>query len=223
MRILERIDNDRRTVLHARLRASNTAASPALARLRDSTDDEEVPIHIWALDGDAEDTLGDLKLGLIRHHSKGPSKSAPPPPTCSTVPSVPSEAGASIPAHPTPGSAAAADSDDLLGGLVGHTWAHWLHITYLFVAPAERGAGIGRVLLEQAERIARARGCLAAIVQTWDFQAPQFYIANGYEVAGKVEGYPPGITDYTLIKRFGDFDNSVGVRSKGVSLGVTDV
>lgn len=110
------------------------------------------------------------------------------------------------------------DNDDLLGGLVGHTWAQWLHVTYLYVAPSARGTGLGRTLLEDAERIARERGCVGSIVQTWDFQAPGFYIANGYEVKGKVEGYPPGVTDYTLIKRFED-----DVGTMHGSLGVSDV
>lgn len=226
MRILAHIDHDRRKALHARLRASNTAASPALARLRDSADDDELPIHVWALGGEEDTPVGATAekmkdLNLSKH---GLTQSEPLPPTTkATEPSA--SASASAPPAPAPALHAVPPlADELLGGLVGHTWARWLHVTYLFVAPAERGAGLGRTLLEHAERLARERGCVAAIVQTWDFQAPQFYLANGYEVAGKVEGYPPGITDYTLIKRFSDVDRAaVRVGNKRVSLGVTDV
>ncbi|MYS90015.1 MULTISPECIES: GNAT family N-acetyltransferase [Streptomyces] len=97
------------------------------------------------------------------------------------------------------------DTDDgLAGGLVGYTWATWLHVTYLWVDERHRGAGLGARLLWEAERIAsRERGCRAARLETWDFQAPRFYEKQGYEVVCVVPDYPPGITEYTLTKRLG--------------------
>ncbi|MFD9092923.1 GNAT family N-acetyltransferase [Streptomyces collinus] len=91
---------------------------------------------------------------------------------------------------------------DLAGGLVGHTWATWLHVTYLWVDARHRGAGLGAHLLARAERIARTtRGCTASRLETWDFQAPSFYTKQGYDVVCVVPDYPPGITEYTLTKR----------------------
>jgi GNAT superfamily N-acetyltransferase len=96
------------------------------------------------------------------------------------------------------------DAGGLAGGLVGHTWATWLHVTYLWVDARHRGAGLGSGLLARAERMARAdRGCRSARVETWDFQAPDFYRGHGYEVVCVIPGYPPGITEYTLTKRLG--------------------
>ncbi|MEU0387458.1 GNAT family N-acetyltransferase [Streptomyces chartreusis] len=97
------------------------------------------------------------------------------------------------------------DTDDALaGGLVGYTWATWLHVTYLWVDERHRGRGMGARLLSEAEGIAaRARGCRAARLETWDFQAPRFYEKQGYEVVCVVPDYPPGITEYTLTKRLG--------------------
>ncbi|MEU3979537.1 GNAT family N-acetyltransferase [Streptomyces sp. NPDC026672] len=92
---------------------------------------------------------------------------------------------------------------DLAGGLVGHTWTTWLHVTYLWVAGVHRGAGLGSRLLAEAERVARdERGCAAVRLETWDFQAPDFYRGQGYEVACVIEDYPPGLTEYTMTKRF---------------------
>jgi GNAT superfamily N-acetyltransferase len=96
------------------------------------------------------------------------------------------------------------ETDTLAGGLVGHTWATWLHVTYLWVDERYRTAGLGSALLAEAERVARQeRGCRAARVETWDFQAPEFYKGRGYEVVCVIEDYPPGVTEYTLTKRLG--------------------
>ncbi|MFE9774943.1 GNAT family N-acetyltransferase [Streptomyces sp. NPDC005931] len=94
-------------------------------------------------------------------------------------------------------------NDELAGGLVGHTWTSWLHVTYLWVDARHRGAGLGSRLLAQAERVASRRGCRAARLETWDFQAPDFYRERGYEVVCAIPDYPPGVTEYTLTKRLG--------------------
>jgi len=93
-------------------------------------------------------------------------------------------------------------SSGLAGGLVGHTWAAWLQVTYLWVDDRHRGTGLGSHLLGEAERIAREeRACGSARLETWDFQAPDFYKKQGYEVVCVIPDYPPGITEYTLTKK----------------------
>ncbi|MBY8868787.1 MULTISPECIES: GNAT family N-acetyltransferase [Streptomyces] len=92
----------------------------------------------------------------------------------------------------------------LAGGLVGHTWATWLHVTYLWVDARHRGAGLGSRLLVRAERIARdQRDCTGARLETWDFQAPAFYRRHGYKIICALPDYPPGHTEYTLVKPLG--------------------
>lgn len=94
------------------------------------------------------------------------------------------------------------DSGAVAGGLVGHTWTTWLHVTYLWVDERHRGARLGSQLLATAERLAHdERGCTAARLETWDFQAPEFYRKRGYDVVCVIPDYPPGITEYTLTKR----------------------
>ncbi|WP_194858947.1 N-acetyltransferase [Streptomyces sp. SUK 48] len=91
---------------------------------------------------------------------------------------------------------------ELAGGLVGHTWTAWLHVTYLWVDAAYRGTGLGSHLLARAEHHAAAdRACAAVRLETWDFQAPRFYRKQGYQVVCEIPDYPPGITEYTLVKR----------------------
>ncbi|MEV0175692.1 GNAT family N-acetyltransferase [Streptomyces sp. NPDC050803] len=94
------------------------------------------------------------------------------------------------------------EADALAGGLVGHTWTSWLHVTYLWVDERHRGTGLGSQLLATAERMARdERDCTAVRLETWDFQAPEFYQKQGYDVVCVIPDYPPGITEFTLTKQ----------------------
>ncbi|MGW1205275.1 GNAT family N-acetyltransferase [Streptomyces cyaneofuscatus] len=88
------------------------------------------------------------------------------------------------------------------GGLTGRTWAYWLHVELLWVDARHRGSGLGSQLLAEAERVARTeRACTRSRLETWDFQAPDFYRKQGYEEIGRVEDYPPGVTEFILTKR----------------------
>ncbi|WP_328910614.1 GNAT family N-acetyltransferase [Streptomyces sp. NBC_00234] len=90
----------------------------------------------------------------------------------------------------------------IVGGLCGRTWAYWLHVDLLWVEAGHRGLGLGARLLAEAEKVARTeRFCTDARLETWDFQAPAFYRKHGYEVAGRVDNYPPGVTEFILVKR----------------------
>ena len=81
---------------------------------------------------------------------------------------------------------------ELIGTLIGSTNISWLHVTLLAVSPAERKGGVGGTLLRRAEEIGRARGCVGAGLDTFDFQAPAFYPRFGYEEVGRIENMPPG-------------------------------
>lgn len=95
-----------------------------------------------------------------------------------------------------------AAAGDPVAGLVGYVWGHWLHVDLLWVDERHRGTGLGSRLMAQAEETARAQyGCSHSRVETWDFQAPDFYQKLGYKIVGIVEDYPPGCTDHVLTKR----------------------
>lgn len=78
------------------------------------------------------------------------------------------------------------------GGLMGETFWQWFHINTLWIAEEQRGQGWGSQLLQQAEEEAIRRGCRAAFVDTFDFQAPDFYKRHGYETWGQLDDLPPG-------------------------------
>ena len=77
-----------------------------------------------------------------------------------------------------------------LAGLTGETFGNWLCIHFLFVSEQLRGKGIGSKLLAAAESEARQRGCKYAFVDTFSFQAPEFYKNHGYQEVFTLEEYP---------------------------------
>jgi GNAT superfamily N-acetyltransferase len=88
----------------------------------------------------------------------------------------------------------------IVAGLAGETYSGWLFTRYLWVSDALRGQGIGRKLMSDAEVRALERGCHSAWVDTFSFQAPDFYRKLGYHVFGELD-YPPGHTRIFLQKR----------------------
>lgn len=78
------------------------------------------------------------------------------------------------------------------GGLVGATNFGWLFVKYLAVDEALRGRGVGARLLERAETIALQRGCVGAWLDTFSFQAPDFYRRMGYAEFGRLDECPKG-------------------------------
>jgi GNAT superfamily N-acetyltransferase len=93
------------------------------------------------------------------------------------------------------------DAGRIVAGLTGGTWASYLEIKNLWVHEDLRGQGLGRRLLLAAEQAARARGCARVLLDTHDFQAPEFYKKLGYIVFGVFEGIGGRYNRYYLSKK----------------------
>jgi ribosomal protein S18 acetylase RimI-like enzyme len=87
------------------------------------------------------------------------------------------------------------------GGLIGHIWGGWLHITDLWLEESLRGSGLGRSLMETAETEARDEGCRYVHLDSHSFQAPDFYKKLGYEEFGRLRDSPLGHEQVFLWKR----------------------
>ncbi len=87
------------------------------------------------------------------------------------------------------------------GGLWGRIVYSWLVIEMLVVPAACRGTGTGTALLQQAEQLARGRGCVGIHLTRLDFQAPGFYERNGFTNFAVQHDVPPGHRCFYMLKR----------------------
>lgn len=93
------------------------------------------------------------------------------------------------------------DAGETVAGLIGHTHWNWMFVKILWVSESCRGQGLGKRMLEAAEKEAIARGCRHVHLDTFSFQALPFYQSLGYTIFGQLEDYPEGHTRYFLQKR----------------------
>ncbi|WP_443747131.1 GNAT family N-acetyltransferase [Asticcacaulis solisilvae] len=89
---------------------------------------------------------------------------------------------------------------DIHGGALGFVWGRWLQVTALWVSSSLRGQGHGRGLVAAIEAHALRHGAVGVALETYSFQARDFYEKQGYGVCGQIEDYPPGHIKYFLKK-----------------------
>lgn len=68
-----------------------------------------------------------------------------------------------------------------VAGIVAWAIGPDVHIDMLGVDEAARRQGLGSALLSHVEDVARDEGCTTASVDTFSFQAPEFYPRHGYK------------------------------------------
>ena len=88
---------------------------------------------------------------------------------------------------------------EIVAGLVGSTYAGWLFVADLWVHTELRRRGIGTELLARAEQRAVELGCHSVRLDTFSFQAPEFYPRFVYRLYGALD-YPPRHRRYFLWK-----------------------
>jgi ribosomal protein S18 acetylase RimI-like enzyme len=90
---------------------------------------------------------------------------------------------------------------EIVGGVIGATYWDWFYINLMWIKDELRGRGYGHRLLTMAEEEARQRGARNAYLDTFSFQAPDFYKSHGYRVFGELPDFPPGHQRYFLTKQ----------------------
>lgn len=92
------------------------------------------------------------------------------------------------------------DSGKVFGGIQALLDTESVYIDVLWVEEDLRKQGYGTKLLDAAEREAIKNGCIFSLVDTWDFQAEEFYLKNGYEQIGEIKKYWHGHSKIFLRK-----------------------
>ena len=89
----------------------------------------------------------------------------------------------------------------VVGGLLGRTSLGLLRVDTFFLPEELRCDRLGSRILAMAEEEGRRRGCTRAVLSTLHFQAPGFYLKQGWEVAARIECEPPGHTRFYMTKK----------------------
>lgn len=96
------------------------------------------------------------------------------------------------------------DEEHIIAGLNSVICWNWMEIDILWVDDEHRGSGHGKRLLEEAEEIARSKQCTFIKLNTFSFQALEFYKKYGYKEMAVIENAPLGNKHYYFIKQLID-------------------
>ena len=88
------------------------------------------------------------------------------------------------------------DANEIIGGLYGRSIWGTLEVKTIVVKLEDRNAGIGRILMQEAELEAKRRNCRFISLDTFSFQAPGFYEGLGFEKIGTESDFPKGSAKY---------------------------
>lgn len=91
----------------------------------------------------------------------------------------------------------------VLGGATGRTWGQLAELQMLWVDAAHRHHGLGARLVGAFEAAVQARGCTVVTLETFSFQAPDFYRRLGYTVVHSNAHFPHGLVKHWMEKRLG--------------------
>ena len=84
------------------------------------------------------------------------------------------------------------DAGRIVAGASGSVWGGCCQIHAVWVDSPERGRGLARELMTEAEAVARRRGCRLVMGLTYDVLTRGFYDRLGYQTVGIIEDCPAG-------------------------------
>jgi GNAT superfamily N-acetyltransferase len=93
------------------------------------------------------------------------------------------------------------NEDEIMGGVMAEVYWNWLYIDLMWIEDDLRGQGYGRRLLTSVEDQARKLGAKNAYLDTFSFQAPEFYKKQGYQVMAELPDFPVGHQRHFLSKK----------------------
>jgi len=93
------------------------------------------------------------------------------------------------------------DNKKIIAGIIAKMYC-WniVYIDTLWVDSNYRGKKIGSLLLKEIEKISHSKGAKLIHLDTFDFQAKDFYIKHGYEIFGTLQNCPENHCRYYMKK-----------------------
>jgi len=79
--------------------------------------------------------------------------------------------------------------DKLIGAIKSSILYNVLHIDLLIIDPKYRKLGIGNTLYNKVINYAKEKNCSLATVETFDFQAPEYWKSRGFKIDFIRAGY----------------------------------
>lgn len=89
---------------------------------------------------------------------------------------------------------------NFIGSVNGDILYGSMHISRLFVSESFRKLNYGRLLMQKAEEFAQKRNCRFVTLNTFDWQAREFYEKLGYQLEFTRTGYVNNTERYALKK-----------------------
>ena len=103
----------------------------------------------------------------------------------------------------TPFNFIAKENDKVVGILAGHTYYQEVYVENLIVLEQYRNKRIGKSLIEEVESYYKDKGFENINLNTYAFQAPEFYKKCGFKVEFVRENKEnPKLNKYFLVKYF---------------------
>lgn len=93
------------------------------------------------------------------------------------------------------------NNEEIVGGAVGIILPSVMQIKYLWLAEHIHSQGIGKNIMQRLEDEASARGLQSITLETYTFQAPEFYTKLGFNEVGRYINYPSSGFD-KIFKKF---------------------
>ena len=84
------------------------------------------------------------------------------------------------------------EAGTIVAGISGYTAWGWRYVQWLWVAETQRGQGLAARMLAAAEEEARARGCHASYIDTFNPIALKTYERAGSVPVGQLAHFPKG-------------------------------
>ncbi|MBD2866422.1 MULTISPECIES: GNAT family N-acetyltransferase [Paenibacillus] len=92
------------------------------------------------------------------------------------------------------------EQGDIVAGLLSCLCWNWVEVDILWVDEPYRHQGYGTRLLQAIEDTARSKGADFLKLNTFGFQAPEFYKKHGFQLLFEIDNAPRGSRHYYFMK-----------------------